>query len=72
MKLYKPVDLKEEASVGSTSSGSVATISAPLGAVQKRIPQDSLFFTKYTNDENQTPNTPDWMLKMKKNNKLNK
>ena len=59
MKLYKPVDLTEEASVGSTSSGSIATISAPLGTVQKRIPQDSLFFTKYTNDENPTPNTPD-------------
>jgi hypothetical protein len=60
MKLYKQVDLTEEASMGSTSSGSIATVSAPLGAVQKRIPQDSLFFTKYTTDKNLTPNTPDY------------
>jgi hypothetical protein len=59
MRLFEIVGLKEEASMGSTSSGSIATISMPLGAVQKRIPQDSLFFTKYTNDENPTPNTPD-------------
>ncbi len=67
MSLYKPVDLKEEASSGSTSSGSIATVSAPLGAVQKRIPADSLFFTKYTNDENPTPNTPDSYKTYKRN-----
>ena len=59
MRLFEIVGLKEEASAGSTSSGSIATVSMPLGTVQKRIPQDSLFFTKYTNDENPTPNTPD-------------
>jgi len=67
MSLYKPVNLKEEASSGSTSSGSIATVSAPLGAVQKRIPADSLFFTKYTNDENPTPNTPDSYKTYKRN-----
>ena len=67
MKLYKPVDLTEEASIGSTSSGSVATVSMPLGTVQKRIPQDSLFFTKYTNDKNPTPNTPDSYKTYKRN-----
>jgi hypothetical protein len=59
MRLFEIVGLKEEASAGSTSSGSIATISMPLGTIQKRIPQDSLFLTKYTNDENPTPNTPD-------------
>lgn len=67
MTFYKPVNLKEEVSSGSTSSGSIATISAPLGAVQKRIPTDSLFFTKYTNDENPTPNTPDSYKTYKRN-----
>jgi|GEM_PF-6632812 hypothetical protein len=59
MRLFEIVGLTEEASMGSTSSGSIATISMPLGDLQKRIPTDSLFFTKYTNDENPTPNTPD-------------
>jgi len=67
MTFYKPVDLKEEASSGSTSSGSIATVSAALGAVQKRIPGDSLFFTKYTNNENPTPNTPDAYKTYKRN-----
>ena len=67
MRLFEIVGLKEEASAGSTSSGSIATVSIPLGAVQKRIPQDSLFFTKYTNDENPTPNTPDSYKTYKRN-----
>ena len=67
MRLFEIVGLKEEASAGSTSSGSIATVSMPLGAVQKRIPQDSLFFTKYTNDENPTPNTPDSYKTYKRN-----
>ncbi len=67
MRLFEIVGLKEEASTGSTSSGSIATVSMPLGAVQKRIPQDSLFFTKYINDENPTPNTPDSYKTYKRN-----
>jgi hypothetical protein len=67
MRLFEIVGLKEEASAGSTSSGSIATVSMPLGTVQKRIPQDSLFFTKYTNDENPTPNTPDSYKTYKRN-----
>ena len=59
MRLFEIVGLKENASAGATSSGSIASMSAPLGAVQKRIPTDSLFFTKYTNNKNPTPNTPD-------------
>ena len=67
MRLFEIVGLKEEASAGSTSSGSIATVSMPLGTGQKRIPQDSLFFTKYTNDENPTPNTPDSYKTYKRN-----
>ena len=56
MKLFEIVNLIENASAGSTGSGAVATVAMPLGAVQKRIPADSLFFAKYTTDA--TPNTP--------------
>jgi hypothetical protein len=67
MRLFEIVGLTEEASAGSTSSGSIATVSMPLGTVHKRIPQDSLFSTKYTNDENPTPNTPDSYKTYKRN-----
>jgi hypothetical protein len=56
MKLFEIVNLIENCSAGSTGSGSVATVAMPLGAVQKRIPPDSLFLAKYTTDA--TPNTP--------------
>ena len=55
MRLHEFVNLKEDASVAATSSGSVATVAAPLGQVIKRNP-DSLFLGKYTDDS--TPNTP--------------
>ena len=55
MRLYEFVGLKEDASSGSTASGSIATVSAPLGAVQRRNGQ-SMFTGKYTTDL--TPNTP--------------
>ncbi len=67
MRLFEIMGLKEEASAGSTSSGSIATVAMPLGTVQKRIPADSLFSTKYTNDENPTPNTPDSYKTYKRN-----
>jgi hypothetical protein len=53
----------ENASAGATSSGSVATVSAPLGGVISR--NGGSFFTgaKYSNDA--FPNTPDWMKKQK-------
>jgi hypothetical protein len=60
MRLYEIVGLQE-----TTTSGSIATIAMPLGPVQRRIPQDSLFSGKYTTDANLTPNTPDWMKKFK-------
>jgi hypothetical protein len=55
MRLYEFIGLKEDASSGSTASGSIATVSAPLGAVQRRNGQ-SMFTGKYTTDL--TPNTP--------------
>lgn len=61
MRLYEIVSLKE-----TTTSGSIATVAMPLGVVQRRIPQDSLFSGKYTTDANPTPNTPDWMKKFKR------
>ena len=59
MRLHEFVDLKEDggASSGTTSSGSIAPVSMPLGGVISR--NGSNFFTgaKYTTDD-ATPNTP--------------
>jgi hypothetical protein len=57
MKLFEIVGLREDASAGSTASGSIASVVAPLGTVQRRIP-DSMFVGKYTTDSDPTPNTP--------------
>jgi len=57
MRLYEIVDLTETATAGATSSGSVATVSMPLGSAISR--NGGSFFTghKYTTDD-ATPNTP--------------
>jgi hypothetical protein len=57
MRLHEFVDLKETASVGGTSSGSIATVATPLGGTISR--NGGSFFSghKYTTD-NATPNTP--------------
>lgn len=57
MKLFEIVGLKEDASAGSTSSGSIAPVATALGAVQRRIP-DSMFIGKYTTASDPCPNTP--------------
>lgn len=57
----------ENASVGATSSGSVATVVAPLGATQTRN-VGSFFSGKYSNSA--TPNTPAWMKKLKGKNRV--
>jgi hypothetical protein len=57
MRLFEIVGLTENASAGSTGSGSIATVAMPLGAVQRRIP-DSMFVGKYTTASDPTPNTP--------------
>jgi hypothetical protein len=52
----------ENASVGATSSGSVATVAAPIGGMITRS-GDSFFSGKYTNDP--FPNTPKRMKQNK-------
>ena len=66
MRLYEFTTLKENTSAATTSSASIAPVATALGAVQRRIPQDSMFLGKYTTDANSTPNTPDWMKKYKR------
>lgn len=53
----------ENASAGATSSGSVATVAAPLGSTITRNGGNFFTGTKYTTDS--TPNTPAWMKKFK-------
>jgi hypothetical protein len=57
MRLHEFVDLRENASAGSTSSGSIATVAAPLGGMISRNGGSFFSGTKYTNDD-ATPNTP--------------
>lgn len=53
----------ENATAGATSSGSVATVTQPLGATITRNGGNFFTGTKYNNDP--TPNTPAWMKKLK-------
>lgn len=55
----------ETASAGATSSGSVATVSQPLGNVIRRN-GGSFFSGKYSNSADPYPNTPAHMKKGKK------
>ena len=48
-------------STGATTSGAVASVSMPIGAVRTR--GGSLLGGKYTTDS--TPNTPEWMKQLK-------
>jgi len=52
----------ENASVASTSSGNIAPVAQPLGAVIRRN-GGSMFSGKYSNSA--TPNTPAWMKRLK-------
>ena len=54
--------IAENASVGATSSGSIATMSQPMGGMITRS-GGSMFSGKYSNSA--TPNTPAWMKKLK-------
>jgi len=54
--------IAENASTGSTGSGSIATISQPMGGTITRNGA-SFFSGKYSNSA--TPNTPAWMKKLK-------
>jgi hypothetical protein len=55
-------EIMENASVGATASGSVATVAAPVGGMITRS-GDSFFSGKYTNDP--FPNTPKRMRQNK-------
>lgn len=65
MRLYEFVDLNENASVGGTSSGSIATVAQPLGSTITRN-AGSFFTGKYMNSADPYPNTPAYMKKGKK------
>ena len=53
--------IAENASAGATGSGSIATVSQPIG--MQRRNGGSMFSGKYTTDP--TPNTPAWMKQLK-------
>lgn len=52
----------ENATAGATGSGSIATVSQPMGGMITRN-GGSFFSGKYTTDS--TPNTPAWMKRLK-------
>lgn len=58
--------ITENASVGATSSGNVATVPAALGGVIRRS-GGTMFSGKYSNSA--TPNTPAWMKRLKGKNR---
>jgi hypothetical protein len=55
-------EILENASAATSSAGSIATVSQPMGMVARS--GSSMLSGKYTTDP--TPNTPDWMKKLKK------
>jgi hypothetical protein len=68
MRLHEFVDLTENASAGATGSGSIATVSTPLGGMISRNGGSFFSGTKYTTD-NATPNTPAEYKKYKRKKK---
>jgi hypothetical protein len=59
--------IAENASVASTTAGSIAPVSMPLGTMITRN-SGSFFSGKYSNSA--TPNTPAWMKKLKGKNRV--
>jgi len=55
-------EILENVAATTSSAGSIATISQPLGMTSRS--GSSMLSGKYTTDL--TPNTPDWMKKLKK------
>jgi len=55
-------EILENVAATTSSAGSIATISQPLGMTSRS--GGSMLSGKYTTDL--TPNTPDWMKKLKK------
>jgi hypothetical protein len=58
--------IAENAGVASTTAGSIAPVSMPMGGVITRN-TGSFFSGKYSNSA--TPNTPAWMKKLKGKNR---
>lgn len=58
--------IAENASVASTTAGSIAPVSMPLGGMITRN-SGTFFSGKYSNSA--TPNTPAWMKKLKGKNR---
>jgi hypothetical protein len=58
--------IAENAGVASTSAGSIAPVSMPMGGMITRN-TGSFFSGKYSNSA--TPNTPAWMKKLKGKNR---
>jgi hypothetical protein len=65
MRLHEFVDLTEEASACSTTAGSVATVSMPIGGMISRNGGNFFSGAKYSTDD-ATPNTPDEYKKYKR------
>jgi len=59
--------IAENATAGATGSGSIATVSQPMGGVITRN-SGSLLLGKYSTYP--TPNTPAWMKKLKGKNRV--
>ena len=55
-------EILENVAATTTASGSIAPVNQPLGMVSRT--GGSLLTGKYSTDS--TPNTPDWMKKLKK------
>ena len=55
-------EILENVAAATSSAGSIATVSQPMGMVTRS--GGSMLSGKYTTDL--TPNTPDWMKKLKK------
>jgi len=55
-------EILENAAATTSSAGSIATVAQPLGMTSRS--GGSMLSGKYTTDL--TPNTPDWMKKLKK------
>jgi hypothetical protein len=68
MRLHEFVNLRENASAGATGSGSIATVSAPVGGMISRNGGSFFSGTKYTTDD-ATPNTPAEYKKYKRKKK---
>jgi hypothetical protein len=57
-------EIMETASAGASCAGGVAPVAMPLGTLSRL--SGSLLIGKYTTKSNPTPNTPDWMKRLKK------